>query len=909
MSAEVTRQVADRHYLTPLFEPQSVAIVGASEKEGKVGAVLLSNMLAAGFRGALFAVNPKYASVQGVPCYASVGKLPERVDLAVIATPAPTLPRVIEECGRRRIRAAVVITAGFSETGPEGARLERALLDSARRHGVRLVGPNCLGILRPDLGVNATFARGAALAGSLGLVSQSGAVCAAMLDWAVPNRIGFSSVVSLGGSTDIDFGEIVDFLATDPKTEHILLYIEGIRDARRFLSSLRAAARVKPVIVMKVGRHAAGSRAAVSHTGAIVGMDDVFDAAVRRAGVVRVASVGQLVAAAQALASRIRPQGDRLAVITNGGGPGVMAADRAADLDLRLAELSPATVDALRLALPSNWSHGNPIDLIGDADSARYRAAVSACLADPGVDGVLAILTPQAMTEAEETARVVAQTARGASKPLVACWMGEASVVGGRKLLQEASIPVFRTPDPAVEMFAHLTAFYRNQRSLLQTPGPLAHQAPPDRGAAQRVVDAALAEGRRVLSESESKTLLAAFHIPVARTVLARSAEEAVLAAQKLGFPVVLKIDSPDITHKSDVGGVRLGLAGAEAVRSAYGEMLAEVGRKQPKARLVGVTVEPMISRKYGRELMVGVMRDTVFGPAITFGAGGTAVEVHRDRAVALPPLNAFLAGEMIRGTRISRMLGAFRNMPSVDVPSLESVLLRVSEMVCELPGIEELDINPLIVDESGAIAVDARAVVRDPRPMRSRYAHLAIHPYPEDLVTSWKASDGTSVVLRPIRPEDAEMEREFVKNLSESSRYFRFMSSVRELTPAMLSRFTQIDYDREMAFVAVCEQGGREVEIGVARYVTNPDWQTCEFAIVVSDAWQGRGLGRRMLERLIEVARLRGLKSMVGHVLAGNPGMLALCARLGFRIADHPEDMSLKRVTLALEGTRPEAG
>jgi acetyltransferase len=909
MNTDTTRQVADRHYLTPLFEPQSVAIVGASEKEGKVGAVLLSNMLAAGFRGPLFAVNPKYASVQGVRCYASVGKLPQRVDLAVVATPAQTLPRVIEECGRKGIRAAVVITAGFSETGPEGARLERALLDSARRHGVRLVGPNCLGMMRPDLGVNATFARGTALAGSLGLVSQSGAVCAAMLDWAVPNRIGFSSVVSLGGSTDIDFGEIVDYLSYDPKTEHILLYIEGIRDARRFLSSLRVAARVKPVIVMKVGRHAAGSRAAVSHTGAIVGADDVFDAAVRRAGVVRVASVGQLVAAAQALASRIRPQGDRLAVITNGGGPGVMAADRAADLDLRLAELSPATVDALRLALPSNWSHGNPIDLIGDADSARYRAAVSACLADPGVDGVLAILTPQAMTEAEETARVVAHAARGASKPLVACWMGEASVVGGRKILQEASIPVFRTPDPAVEMFAHLAAFYRNQRSLLQTPGPLAHQAPPDRRAAQSVIDTALAERRRTLSESESKALLAAFHIPTARTVLARSAEEAVLAAQELGFPVVLKIDSPDITHKSDVGGVKLGLAGAEAVRSAHADMLAAVAHKRPEARLVGVTVEPMIARQNGRELMVGVMRDTVFGPAITFGAGGTAVEVLRDRAVALPPLNAFLAGEMISGTRVSRMLGAFRNMPSVDMSALESVLLRVSEMVCELPGIEELDINPLIVDENGAIAVDARATVRDPRPMRSRYAHLAIHPYPEDLVTSWKAADGTDVVLRPIRPEDAEMEREFVKNLSEGSRYFRFMSSVRELTPAMLSRFTQIDYDREMAFVAVCEEGGREVEIGVARYVINPDWQSCEFAIVVSDAWQGRGLGRRMLGRLIEVARWRGLKSMVGHVLAGNEGMLGLCSSLGFRTGDHPEDMSLKRVTLALEDARLEAG
>src|SRR6266705_721740 len=634
MKMDVARQIVDRHYLTPLFEPGSVAIVGASEKSGKVGAVLLSNMLAAGYRGALFAVNPKYGSVRGVPCYASVGKLPRRVDLAVIATPAKTVPDVIEECGRSGVRAAVVITAGFSEAGPEGAKLERALLDNARRHGVRIVGPNCLGILRPELGLNATFAHGTALAGSLGLVSLSGVVCAAMVDWAAPNKIGFSSVVSLGASTDIDFGELVDYLANDPKTEHILLYIEGIRDARRFLSGLRAAARVKPVIVMKVGRHPAGSRAAVSHTGAIVGTDDVFDAAVRRAGVVRVSSIGQLVAAAQALASRVRPQGDRLAVITNGGGPGVMAADRAADLGLPLGELSAATAESLRQALPANWSHGNPIDLIGDADSTRYRAAVSACLADEGVDGVLTILTPQAMTDAEEAARAV--------------------------------------------------------------------------------IEPVIAEGRKVLSETESKKVLAAFHIPIARTVLARSARDAVLMAQEIGFPVAVKIDSPDIAHKSDVGGVRLNVASAEAVRSAYQQMLDEVGRKRPEARLNGVTVEPMIARRNARELMVGVMRDSVFGPAITFGAGGTAVEVHRDRAVALPPLNAFLAADMIRSTRVSKLLGAFRNMPAVDKQALESVLLRVSEMVCELPWIEELDINPLTVDDKGAVAVDARIIVRD---------------------------------------------------------------------------------------------------------------------------------------------------------------------------------------------------
>jgi acetyltransferase len=894
-------EISGRHYLTPLFEPGSVAIVGASEIPDKVGSVLMSNMIAAGYRGALYAVNPKYAVVRGVPCYPSVGKIPAHVDLAVVATPARTVPEVITECGRAGVRSAVVITAGFSEVGAEGRKLERELLENARRGGVRLVGPNCLGVARPGLGLNATFARGAALPGSLGLVSQSGAVCAAMLDWATPNRVGFSSIVSLGGSGDIDFGEIIDYLANDAETEHILLYIEGIRDARRFLSSLRAAARAKPVIAMKVGRHPAGSRAAVSHTGAIVGADDVFDAAVERAGVVRVASVGQLVAAAQALASHVRPKGDRLAVITNGGGPGVMAADRLADLGLPLADLAPATVEALHGALPANWSHGNPIDLIGDAGSARYRIAVSACLADPGIDGILVILTPQAMTEAEGTARAVVETARGASKPLIACWMGEASSVSARRLLHEASIPVFRTPDPAVEMFAHLAAYYRNQRNLLQAPGPAAHLAAPDIRGARLVIDSALAERRKLLSETESKALLAAFHIPIARTVLARSAQDAMLMAQEMGFPVAMKIDSPDIAHKSDVGGVRLNLGDAESVRSGYREMLDEVAGKRADARLNGVTVEPMIARPHGRELVVGVIRDSVFGPAITVGMGGTAVEVLRDRAVALPPLNAFLVKAMIGRTRVSRLLGAFRRMPAVDMQALESVLLRVSEMVCELPQLEEFEINPLIVDESGAVAVDARAVVRDPQPVRGRYAHMAIHPYPTDLVAEWTLADGTAVAARPIRPEDAEMEQAFVRNLSERTRYFRFMNSVRELTPSMLMRFTQIDYDREMAFVCVHGGEDREEEVAVARYVTNPDGRTCEFAIVVADAWQHKGLGRRLLETLIAVARSRGLEVMIGHILAQNEPMLGLCVKLGFRIGDHPEDSTVRRATLLL--------
>ncbi|MEO8719177.1 MAG: acetate--CoA ligase family protein, partial [Burkholderiales bacterium] len=709
--------LSERHYLTPLFEPASVAVIGATERAGAVGAVLIRNMLEAKYRGALFGVNPKHNSVQGVPCFNAIGKVPARVDLAVIATPAASVPEIIEQCGRSGVRAAVVISAGFSEIGPAGAKLERALLENARRHRLRLVGPNCLGLMRPALGLNATFARGAALPGSLGLVAQSGAVCTAMLDWARPNGIGFSSVVSLGGSTDVDFGEIIDYLIEDPATEHILLYIEGVRSARRFVSALRAAARVKPVILQKVGRHPEGSRAAVSHTGAIVGLDDVFDAVVKRAGVVRVNTIGQMVAAAQALAAHVRPQGDRLAVVTNGGGPGVMAADRAADLGIPLAQLAPATFAALKPVLPANWSHGNPLDLIGDADAARYRAALAAGLADDGVDGLLAILTPQAMTEPDAAAQAVIEAAQGSSKPVLACWMGEEQTAAARRRLAQARIPVFRTPDPAVEMFGHLSSFYRNQRALLQTPGPVTAPDAPDLATARAIVDAALAAQRSVLSEMESKALLAAFAIPIANTVLTRSAHEAMLVAGEIGFPVAMKVDAPEITHKSDVNGVRLNVANAQAVQSAWQDIVAEAARLRPGARVNGVTVEPMVRRAHGRELMIGVIRDPVFGPAIVFGTGGTAVEVHRDRAVALPPLNRFLIADMIRGTRVAQLLGPFRRMPPVDREALERILLKVSEMVCELPELAELDINPLIADDAGAIAVDARAVLRPGTP------------------------------------------------------------------------------------------------------------------------------------------------------------------------------------------------
>ena len=892
----------DKHYLTPLFEPRSVAVIGATERAGAVASIVLTNLLAAKYRGHLFAVNPHHATVHGVPCFPSLEAVPQRVELAVVATPAETVPQVIEDAGRAGVRAAVIISAGFGETGLVGSSQEKALLANAQHHGVRLIGPNCIGIMRPEIGLNATFAKGGAQAGSLALVSQSGALCTAILDWAEPNGIGFSSVISLGSAVDVDFGEILDYLVADSKTEHILLYVEGVRNARAFMSALRATSRVKPVFVLKVGRHAAVSRAVQSHSGALVGTDDVFDAALRRAGVVRVATIGQLFAAAAGLTARIAPRGNRLAIITNGGGPGAMGADRAADLAIQLAELSQPTLEALNAALPTHWSHGNPVDIIGDADQARYRAALAACLADPAIDGVLVMCVPQAISDPLDAARAVVEASKGADKPIIACWMGETQVAESRKLFQAAGIPHFRTPEPAVELFSHLSAYYRNRQLLLQTPGPRAVESPSDVEAARLIIDGVLAEDRDLLNEMESKAVLAAFRIPIARTVVARSAREAMLLAEELGLPVALKIVSPEITHKSDVGGVRLNLRTLAAVRAAYQDLIDNVRAARPGATIDGIAVEPMVERPNGRELMIGVAQDQVFGPVITFGAGGTAVEVLRDRAVALAPLNELLIRDMVRSTRVAILLGRFRNLPPIAMAELETTLLRVSEMVCELPQLRELDINPLIVDEAGAIAVDARIVVGRPYPGLDRYGHMAIHPYPAHRVHEWQMSDGTAVTMRPIRPEDAEIEQEFVKGLSPESKYFRFMNTLRELTPQMLARFTQIDYDREMAFIAVTSSRGKEVEIGVCRYVTNPDGESCEFAVVVADEWQGRGIAVRLMEELIAVAREKRLKRMLGHILASNSRMLKLVVELGFTIGPEANDPMVRRAVLALQ-------
>ncbi|MFO1346385.1 MAG: bifunctional acetate--CoA ligase family protein/GNAT family N-acetyltransferase [Rhodocyclaceae bacterium] len=894
----------EQHYLTSLFEPKSVAVIGASERENSVGSIIFKNILDAGYKGRLYAINPKHETIHGVQAHASIEEIGARVELAVICTRPQTVPAIVEQCGRSGIKNVIVITAGFAEAGHSGAALERKMLEIARSYNVRVLGPNCLGLIRPTLGLNATFAKVTANAGNLALVSQSGAMCSAVLDWAKANGVGFSTVISLGGTADVDFGEILDYLIYDSRTHYILLYVEGIRNARRFMSALRSAARIKPIILLKAGRHAAGSLAVQTHSGMIAGSDSVFDAAVRRAGVVRVKNVGQLFYASKALASKFRPQGKRLAIITNGGGPGAMAADRAGDLDIPLAQLNMDTVQKLNACLPPTWSHANPIDIVGDATPERYRDAILAVASDPDVDGILVMLTPQAMTQPMEVAKAVIEAHEQTGTALLTCWMGEEQVSAARKSLEDAGIPAFRMPETAVELYYHISTYYRNQKLLLQTPMPTSRHERPEAEGAKMLIEAVLSERRKILSEMESKAILRAFRVPVAQTMVARTPTEALLLAEQIGFPIAMKVDSPDLVHKSDAGGVRLNIPNAPAVRNAYHDIIETVHKKHPNARINGVSIEPYLARPNGRELMLGVVRDPIFGPIITFGAGGTEVEIFSDRAVALPPLNNFLAQDLIKSTRASKLLGEFRNMPPASIEALEEVLLNLSEMVCELPWLQELDLNPLIVDENGAIAADARIVIDHAPASGDRYSHMAIHPYPVHLIQEWQLPDGLEITIRPIRPEDAEMEKDFVSRMSDESKYYRFMDTIRELTQPMLVRFTQIDYDREMALVATVQnEDGTEKQIGVSRYVTNPDGESVEFALAVADDWQKHGIGRKLMGALIECARMKGYRAVVGDVLALNTKMFRLMTSLGFTIHPHPDDTAVKCVVKPLQG------
>ena len=892
----------EEHYLKPLFEPESIAVFGASDRVDSVGQVLFNNLIQTGFGGRLFPINPKHESVQGQETFKSLHDVPGRVDLAIICTPAMSVPGIIEQCGERGVRFALIVSSGFAERGHAGAALERKVLEIARSYSVRILGPNSLGIMRPPSKLNATFTQERAHEGKMALVSQSGAICSAILDWALPNKVGFSSVVSLGRSSDIDFGEILDYLVHDPRTYYILLYIEGIQNARLFLSALRSAARIKPILLYKTGRFASGTAAALTHSGIRSGSDTVFDMAVRRAGVVRVNSIIQLIEGAKALNDRLQPKGKRLAIITNGGGPGAIAADRASEVGIPLAELQDQTIQSLNKVLPTTWSHANPTDIGGDATAERYRDAITLCAADENVDGLLVVLTPQAMTNPQAVAEVLVELSKDLTKPLIACWMGEEHTRAAREYLSAHNIPVFRMPESSVDLFSNLSTFYENQRLLLQTPAAKSEGNELRIEGARMLIDAVLSEKRKTLSEMESKSVLRAFRIPVAQTMVAHSVADALMYAEQLGFPIAMKVDSPDILRKTDAGGVRLNIQDAVSLRNAYHDIIETVKRKHPNARISGVSIEPFVSRNNAREVRVGVFRDRTFGPVITFGSGGNESDLYPDRGLALPPLNQVLAESLVKSTRAYNLLKPHGTVPAANIEAIYDLLLHVSDLVSEIPQIIELDINPLIVDAEGVIAADARIVIDYAPSTVDRYAHMAIHPYPNHLVEEWILPDGASVTIRPVRPEDAEIERAFFNNLSDESRYFRFMDTIRELSKPQLVRFTQIDYDRDMAFVAVqIDDEGNPVQLGVSRYVANPDGETVEFALTVADSWQKRGLGRKLMQVLIDCARGKGFTAVVGEVLSDNSKMLNLMSSLGFKILPNPEDNSVKRVVKPL--------
>jgi acetyltransferase len=863
--------------LDALFQPRSVAVVGASEQPGKLGALVLRNLEQAGFEGPVWRVNPRHSTIAGKPAYARVRDLPETPDLAVLATPAATLPSLVAELGAAGTRAAVVL--GAVPPGPEGRSFERVLLEAARPHGLRLLGPNCLGLLVPPHHLDASFASAPARPGRLAFVSQSGALCTAVLDWAASRGIGFSALVSLGNSADVDVGDVLDWLGSDPTTRAILLYLEAVAHARKFLSAGRAAARNKPVIAIKAGRVAQGARAAASHTGALAGADDVYDAAFRRAGMLRVADVDELFSAAETLGRGAPPAGDRMAIASNGGGPAVLATDALVAGGARLAELSDATRARLDAALPATWSRGNPVDLIGDAPGSRYAAAVAALLDDRGIDALLVLHAPTAVASSLDAARAVADAVRAAraATRVFTSWLGGSGAEPARAVLRDAGIATFDTPGDAVRAFLHLLHWRRNQEQLMQTPPSPPEAFAPDVAAARAVCARAAAEGREMLSEPEAKQVLAAYGVPVVETRVARNAAEAVREAAALGFPVALKLLSPQVVHKTDVGGVALDLATPEAVREAAAAMAARLRELVPGAELAGWSVQAMARRPGARELIAGAATDPVFGPVMLFGQGGVDVEAIGDRALALPPLDPVLAHELIGRTRVARLLAGQRGRKPADRDAIARVLVQLAQLVIDLPEVAELDVNPLLADAAGAIALDARIRIA----AGGRGVALAIRPYPRELTETLRLRDGSPVVARPIRPEDEPAHLRFHQQLDPEDVYFRFFNLVRQLHHSQLARYTQIDYDREMAFIA--QWPGSDETLGVARAVFDPDNLRAEFAIIVRSDLKGRGLGRALLDKLIRYCAQRGTGEIVGQVLRRNRRMLDLVQDLGF--------------------------
>jgi acetyltransferase len=888
----------ERVALDAIFRPETVAVVGASDRPGSVGRTIMWNLISNPFGGTVYPVNARRQNVLGIKAYPSVSEVPERVDLAVIAAPAPTVPGIIRECVESGVEGAIIISAGFRETGPEGAELERQVLEEARRGRMRIVGPNCLGVMNPTTGLNATFAGAMARPGNVGFLSQSGALMTAVLDRSFMENVGFSAFVSVGSMMDLGWGDLIYYLGDDPRTESIVVYMESVGDARSFLSAAREVALTKPIIVIKAGRTAAASYAAASHTGSLTGSDEVLDAAFMRSGVLRVDNISDLFDMAETLGKQPRPKGPRLTILTNAGGPGVLATDALIAGGGGLAEISPETMQELNNFLPAPWSHGNPIDVLGDADPERYAKTLETAAKDPESDGLLVVLTPQDMTEPTKTAQGLVPYANGTAKPVLASWMGGAEVAAGTSILNGAGIPTFDYPDDAARSFTNMWRYTYNLRGIYETP-ELAGAADVDRERAEEIVAGVRQSGRTILTEFESKALLAAYGIPTVETRLANNADEAVELAERFGYPVVLKLNSQTITHKTDVGGVRLNLMDAEEVREAFEKMEHSIGESLSPEDFTGATVQPMVSLD-GYEIIIGSSLDPQFGPVLLFGSGGQLVEVYRDRALALPPLTTTLARRTMEQTRIFEALGGVRGRAPVDTAALEKLFVRFSQLVVEQPWIRELDINPLLASPEHLLALDARVVLHPPSTDEEDLPRTAIRPYPTQYVWA-EPRNGEPTTIRPIRPEDEPFMVRFHESLSEQSvytRYFHMLGLSQRTAHERLTRICFIDYDRELALVAERtdpETGEREI-MGVARLSRHGNvTDEAEFSVLISDRFQRQGLGTLLVSKLLEVGRAEGLRRITAAILFENYPMQRIGKKLGFHLHRDTEEMIVK--------------
>ncbi len=868
-----------------LFNPETIAVIGASDTEGGVGNALMKNLIGNNFKGIIYPVNPKRESVQSIKAYQNISDIPDKIDLAIIATPASTVVDIVEECGQVGVSGIVIISAGFSEIGKDGKKMSEVILDKARNYGMRIIGPNCLGFIRPALNLNASFANKMALPGNLAFISQSGALCASILDWSVKNNVGFSHFVSIGESLDISFHDLIDYFGNDPDTDSILMYMESIQDARKFMSAARAISKQKPIIALKVGRTVEGAKATASHTGSLAGNDIAYDAAFERAGIIRVDASVDLLHVAKTLAMQKRPVGNRVSVVTNAGGPGVIATDYLVSRGGKLSNLEPGTIKKLSGFLPPAWSNSNPIDILGDADHSRYKKAVELALKDKNSDAVLVILTPQEMTDPTKVAREMVRIKNEEGKTLMASWMGGDDVAEGRKILEKGNIPIYRSPEDAIRTFSSIYSYSRSLEFLKETPGTIPHAFTPRTEKNKAIIEDAANEERLALTEEEAKKLLSNYGIPVLKNSVASSAKEAGREASKLGFPVAMKILSPDIIHKTDIGGVKLNVNSRGEAERAYKDIISNTKKHNKKADIRGVFIEKMIKKKY--ELLVGCKKDSTFGPVMIFGMGGVAVEVFKDTKAGLPPLNMSLALRMIESTKIHKLLEGYRNMPGVDISSIQFLLYKFAYLLVDFPEIKELDINPFAVDEKGGVVLDAKVILDEDTLGRKLkpYSHLVISPYPKEYSTKFTLKNKKKVKVRAIKPEDEALEGEMFTTFSKETQRQRFFHLIKDITHEMLQRYTQIDYDRELALVALTKENNKEKMIGVVRLIADPYNETAEFSIVVADPWQGLGLGNRFTDYMLDIAKKRGVKKVWAKFLSDNEKIKSIFKERGFKI------------------------